>query len=77
LDFRIHFVSLYQMFFDRTWGFGASIAGPFDQRSFQIGWPQWWFVLPLILVILFGLLKQKKVIRLLKIFNEEAFIKKN
>jgi len=40
-DYRAHFVTLKQLFFDRSWGFGASLWGPVDDMSFQIGWPHW------------------------------------
>lgn len=37
-NFRAHFVTLYQLFLDRSWGYGAS-SGIGDTISFQIGWP--------------------------------------
>lgn len=43
-DFRAHFVTLRQLFTDRTWDYGASVFGPVDTISFQIGWPLWWLV---------------------------------
>lgn len=45
LDFRVHFVTIRQLFFNRNWGYGASILGPNDTISFQIGWPHWWLVI--------------------------------
>lgn len=36
--YSLHFVYLRQ-FFDRTWAYGGSILGPFDDISFQIGMP--------------------------------------
>jgi hypothetical protein len=39
-DFHQHFVSPAQ-WFDYRWGFGASVPGPDDQMSFQIGHVQW------------------------------------
>lgn len=42
LDFRTHFVTVKQLFLDRFWGYGASVLGPNDTISFQIGWPHWW-----------------------------------
>ncbi len=54
LDFRAHFVTLTQLFFDRSWGYGASFPGPSDSISFQIGWPHWilvLFPLPLLLIL--------------------------
>jgi hypothetical protein len=44
-DFRAHFITLGQLFFDRSWGYGASWFGPIDSLSFQIGWPHWWLVI--------------------------------
>jgi hypothetical protein len=41
-DYHAHFVTLNQLFIDRSWGNGASIFGPYDDLSFQIGWPHWW-----------------------------------
>jgi len=34
-----HFIYLRQLF-DRKWGYGGSILGPFDNISFQLGYPQ-------------------------------------
>lgn len=54
LDFRAHFVTLTQLFFDRSWGYGASFPGPNDTISFQIGWPHWilvFFPVPLLLLL--------------------------
>ncbi len=41
LNFRAHYVNLQQLFFDRSWGYGASILGIQDGISFQLGWPHW------------------------------------
>ncbi len=57
LNFRGHFVTVGQLFFNRQWGYGASIPGPADTISFQIGWPLWW------LVVMSGLLFIKPFIR--------------
>lgn len=59
LDFRVHFVTLNQLFFSRFWGYGASILGPEDQLSFQIGWPLWWFV-PVGLIVWLIIAKKQK-----------------
>lgn len=40
LDFRVHFISIGQLF-ERSWGYGASVLGPNDSLSFQIGLPLW------------------------------------
>ncbi len=37
-DFHAHFVSLRQLFLERSWGFGGSVFGQEDGMSFQIGW---------------------------------------
>lgn len=44
-QYWIHFATSYQLFVDRSWGYGASIFGNADSISFQIGWPHWWAVL--------------------------------
>ncbi len=53
LNYLVHFVTAPQLFLDRSWGFGASLPGPLDTISFQIGWPLWWLValLPLVLFL--------------------------
>ena len=43
-DFKAHFITLRQLFLDRSWSFGISRFGPTDTLSFQIGWPHWWLV---------------------------------
>lgn len=58
LDFRAHFVTLNQLFFDRSWGYGASMSGPSDTISLQIGWPHWILAL---LGGIFGLIFLKKL----------------
>lgn len=45
LDFRAHFVTIGQLFWDRSWGYGASFPGPNDTISLQIGWPHWLVVI--------------------------------
>lgn len=57
LDFRAHFVTLSQLFLDRSWGYGASFPGPNDTISFQIGWPHW--VLAVLSVPLILIFKRK------------------
>ncbi len=59
LDFRAHFVTLYQLFVDRSWGYGASFPGPNDTISFQIGWPHWILALLSIPAVLFFKRKEK------------------
>ena len=40
-DFRAHFTTLKQLFLDRSWAYGASLWGPVDDMSFQVGLPHW------------------------------------
>lgn len=40
-DFRNHFVSIKQLFFSRSWGYGPSVFGPQDTISFQLGIIHW------------------------------------
>lgn len=61
LDFRAHFVTIKQLFLDRSWGYGASVLGPYDSISFQIGWPHWVLVV-LSIPLLFILRKDKKML---------------
>lgn len=60
--FWIHFVSLFQLFLDRSWGFGASVFGVGDTISFQIGWPHWWIVVALVILISYKFIKERKTI---------------
>lgn len=57
LDYNAHFVTIKQLFFDRSWGHGASIWGPNDEISFQIGWPHW------LLAILAGFLASIRLVQ--------------
>jgi len=41
LDYRANFVSLKQIFIDRSWGYGTSIPGPEGGMSFQVGIVHW------------------------------------
>lgn len=59
LDFRVHFVSVNQLFFSRFWGYGASVEGPWDGISFQIGWPHWWFVLAGMGIIIWNFFRKR------------------
>ncbi len=51
LDFRAHFVTINQLFFDRSWGYGASVFGSDDTMSFQVGWPHWQLVVILVIIL--------------------------
>lgn len=59
-DFRTHFVSVYQLFLDRSWGYGGSEFGPNDTISFQIGWPLWWLVILAIPLLVINFKDTKK-----------------
>lgn len=56
-DFRAHFVTLYQIFISRFWGYGASLFGPIDDISLSIGQIQW--LLPIVVLLGF-IIKAKK-----------------
>lgn len=55
-DWRAHFVTLYQLFLSRFWGYGASVWGPNDGLSLSLGQVQW--LLPAIIFVLI-ILKRK------------------
>jgi len=40
-NYLAHFADIYQLFFSRFWGYGASVWGPQDGMSFAIGQLQW------------------------------------
>jgi len=58
-DYHAHFVSINQLFLDRSWGDGPSIFGDQDEISFQIGWPHWWLTIPALIICLYFFLKRK------------------
>lgn len=68
LDFRAHYVGFGQLFFDNSWGYGASEYGPRDTISFQIGWPHW-IVAGLTLVITALVFIFRDKLKYLKIFK--------
>lgn len=49
-DFRAHFVTLYQIFLSRFWGYGASTWGVEDGLNLSIGLLQW--MIPFIILVL-------------------------
>ncbi len=55
-DYRAHFVTLYQLFVSRFWGYGGSTWGPNDGLSLSVGQIQW--ILPF-LIGLFLLVRRK------------------
>ena len=79
LDFRVHFVAIKQLF-ERYWGYGASVLGPNDTISFQVGWPHWLVVLGLLLTLGLKKLKVKKlslIIFFLTTFSISIFMMHN
>ena len=74
LNFRAHFVTIRQLFFDRFWGYGASSPGIDDTISFQIGWPHWWIALISILMSLINLVKRKNYLDKLAFLLSIIFI---
>jgi len=67
-DFRAHFTTLNQLFLSRFWGYGASLFGPVDDMSFQIGILHW--LIPLV-AIFFLFIKRKNYI---SVKNKEFFV---
>lgn len=63
LNFRSQFVEVNQLFISRFWGYGASVPGPNDTISFQIGWPHWWLV---VIGLLVGLGSALRIIKIPK-----------
>lgn len=53
-DFRAHFVAFYQ-FFSPVWEYGASLWGPKDDMSFQVGLAHWAVIL---LTLVVGFIKR-------------------
>lgn len=65
LDFRAHFATINQLFFDRFWGYGASSPGSDDTISFQIGWPHWWIVIASLIFTLIYIKKKNSKLAVL------------
>ncbi len=62
LNFRAHFVTINQLFFDRFWGYGSSSPGTNDTIAFQIGTPHWWIVIAAFLITLMKLKSRQKIV---------------
>lgn len=73
-NFRHHFVSIRQLFFDRSWGYGPSRPGPEDNMSFQLGWPYWWVVAFSGFLTIHLFLKRKKELFLVFLFPIVFFL---
>lgn len=65
-SYIIHFATLKQLFIDRFWGYGASLWGPKDDMSFQIGYLQWF--LPFIATVLIFYKNHKQKYLVLSLF---------
>jgi len=68
-----HFATISQLFISRFWGFGASLWGPVDDMSFQIGHLHW-ILVAISLAIGF---KNKKVVVLTGLFLFYLFLTHN
>lgn len=73
LDFRANYVRIYQLFFDRVWGYGTSIPGPEGGMNFQIGWPHWVLAVISLLFIFSKKISKKMKVLILGIFGAFAF----
>ena len=58
-----HFATINQLLFSRFWGYGASIWGEQDGMPFQVGHVHWILSLFITAILLFGIIKKKKLDR--------------
>lgn len=58
--FASHFVSLFQLFISRFWGYGGSIFGDGDGMAFQVGLVHWMTPAVVCLISAYNLIKNKK-----------------
>lgn len=73
-NFVNHFVDLKQLFISRFWGYGASLWGPVDDMSFQLGWIQWGIPAIVLLLTITKQIKTKQKTILFFSFSALAFI---
>jgi len=59
-NYLAHYTSLRQLFLDRFWGFGASVWGPEDEMSFQIGHLHWILALAILGLAIYYYYRGKK-----------------
>jgi len=59
-NYLAHFADIYQLFFSRFWGFGASVWGPQDGMSFAIGQLHWLVGFAALLIFIWFWLKRKQ-----------------
>lgn len=71
-DYHAHFVSLRQLFIDRTWGYGASVWGDQDDLNLSVGLVQW--MLPPIALFLVWKNKDKKQLALISLITAIGFL---
>ncbi|TSC63858.1 MAG: Uncharacterized protein G01um101493_313 [Microgenomates group bacterium Gr01-1014_93] len=73
-NFLAHFTTLNQLFVSRFWGYGASLFGPVDDLSFQVGHIHWVISLISLFVALMILRKKQTLsILIVLIFSMTAF----
>ena len=73
-DYKNHFVTIFQLFLKRGWGYGPSIAGSDDTMPFQLGWPMWPISLLVGFMVLSGLAKNKVLAFAFVIFGFSVFM---
>ncbi len=83
-DFRAHFITLKQIFLDRTWGYGGSTWGNIDGLNLSVGLMQWVIPAIILLIIIFKnkvkenlafiLIVVSAILYLLMTHNKTAFI---
>lgn len=71
--YQTHFVTIRQLLFERSFGYGPSRFGPVDDLSFQAGWPHWWLAFLAVGVGLFLLMKKKREVGLVTLFFAALF----
>ncbi len=59
-EYIAHFATIGQLLFSRFWGYGASIWGPNDGLSFQIGQVHWILSLVILGLVAFRVIKKRK-----------------
>jgi len=65
-NFVNHFTTLKQLFINRNdWGYGASLWGPVDDMSFQVGYLQWIFPIITVFLIIKSKIKNRNFFILL------------
>lgn len=60
-EYIAHFATIRQLLFSRFWGYGASIWGPNDGMSFQIGQIHWVLSIVILILALSLVFRKKKI----------------